>query len=315
MTPYWSRRNFLLRGSAAAATLALPHWALADGRDPRLTHLVILHTNDVHSRLEPFPEDGSKSSGLGGAARRKAIIDTIRQEHEHVLLFDAGDIFQGTPYFNFFLGEPDIKAMEAMGYDATTMGNHDFDGGLENFEQQLRLHATFPLIIANYGFADTVMHDRYLPRKVFHRGPLKIGVTGVGIALDGLVPKPLYGETQYFNPIEAAIREADILKHDEHCDLVICLSHLGYRYESRKVSDIVLARESRSIDIIIGGHTHTFMDAPDMQHNKEGHPVLIHQVGWAGQRLGRIDVTFEQNRKNRCVTCDGIWVKPSEGAR
>lgn len=312
MTTSWTRREFFLRSGGAAAALVLPGWT---GRlveqDKRFSQLVILHTNDVHSRLDPFPLDGSKSAGLGGAARRMAMIREIRAAHEHVLLLDAGDIFQGTPYFNFFRGEPDIRAMQEMGYDATTMGNHDFDGGLENFERQMRLHASFPIIIANYDFSDTLMHDRYLPRQVFLRGPLRIGVTGVGIALDGLVPKPLYGKTRYLDPVRAAVREADILRHDEGCDLVVCLSHLGYRYEGAKVSDIVLARESRSIDIILGGHTHTFMEGPDYQQNAEGRPVLIHQVGWGGQRLGRIDVQFERNTRKKCITCDGLWVKPA----
>ncbi len=311
----WTRRQFVRRTGAATAALALPGWTDVLAGDNRFTRLVILHTNDIHSRLDPFPEDGSKSAGLGGAARRAAMIADIRRAHEHVLLFDAGDIFQGTPYFNFFLGEPDIKSMQMMGYDAVTMGNHDFDAGLENFEAQMRQHAAFPVIIANYDFSDTVMHDRHVTRRVFRRGPLKIGVTGVGIALDGLVPKPLYGQTRYMDPIEAAVREADILRHDERCDLVICLSHLGYKYETNKVSDIVLARESRSIDIIIGGHTHTFMDAPDLQRNREGAPVLIHQVGWGGQRLGKIEMAFERNKPGRCVTCDGIWVQPTPAKR
>lgn len=169
----------------------LPTWSGAmDTFMPEMTRLVILHTNDVHSRLEPFPEDGSANAGLGGAAVRASMIRQIRLENEHVLLFDSGDIFQGTPYFNFFLGEPEVKLMTAMGYDAATMGNHDFDGGLENFEKQMSQHAQFPIIIANYDFSNTVMHNRHVTRKIFRRGPLKIGVTGVGIELAGLVPKP-----------------------------------------------------------------------------------------------------------------------------
>lgn len=274
-----------------------------------LTKLIILHTNDVHSRVEPFPMDGSRNEGLGGAARRAALIDSIRKEHEHVLLFDAGDIFQGTPYFNFYQGEIDIKLMSEMGYHATTMGNHDFDGGLENFEKQIRAHANFPVIISNYDFSDTIMHERYKSRQVFEVGELKVGVTGVGIEMDGLVPAALFGATKYLDPIAHAAKQADILKHDEKCDLVICLSHLGYKYDHSKVSDVHLAQNSRSIDIILGGHTHTFMDQPDYLRNKEGEYVMIHQVGWAGIRLGKIEITFEKNRRNTCVSCEGIWVK------
>jgi len=306
----WSRRNFINRTAGAGAALMLPGWVTAsDLVRAELTSLVILHTNDVHSRLEPFPEDGSRNAGYGGAARRAAMIKKIRSEHEHVLLFDSGDIFQGTPYFNFYLGEPEIKLMTAMGYDATTMGNHDFDAGLDNFEKQIREHGNFPVLISNYDFADTIMHDRYQPRKIFQKGNLRIGVTGVGIELDGLVPQSLYGTTRYLDPIANAIAQADILKHDEKCDLVICLSHLGYKYDSDKVSDITLARNSRSIDVILGGHTHTFMDQPDIQRNREGKNVIIHQAGWGGIRLGKIEISFERNKPNKCVSCEGIWVK------
>jgi 5'-nucleotidase len=228
----WSRRNFLQKTTGAGAALMVPGWISASSLlKGELTKLVILHTNDVHSRVEPFPEDGSRNAGLGGAARRAALIEKIRQENEHVLLFDAGDIFQGTPYFNFYLGELDIKLMTQMGYDATTMGNHDFDGGLENFEKQIREHGNFPVIISNYDFSDTVMHNRYIARHIIQKGNLKIGVTGVGIALDGLVPQVLYGATQYLDPIAHATEQANILKHDEKCDLVICLSHMGYKYD------------------------------------------------------------------------------------
>ena len=306
----WSRRTFIHRSAGAGAALMVPGWMHASAMlHGELTKLVILHTNDVHSRIDPFPDDGSRNAGYGGAARRAAIIEKIRKENEHVLLLDAGDIFQGTPYFNFYLGELDIKLMSAMGYDATTMGNHDFDGGLENYEKQMREQGNFPVIISNYDFSDTVMHDRYISRKVFTKGDLRIGVTGAGIEMDGLVPPALYGPTRYLDPIAHATAEADILKHDEKCDLVICLSHLGYKYDHAKVSDIHLAQNSRSIDIIIGGHTHTFMDQPEYYRNKEGQSVMINQVGWAGIRLGKIEVTFEANRKNKCISCEGIWVK------
>lgn len=308
----WSRRNFINRTAGAGAALMLPGWVSASALlKGELTRLVILHTNDVHSRIDPFPEDGSRNAGLGGAARRAALIEKIRSENEHVLLLDSGDIFQGTPYFNFYLGELDIKLMTAMGYDATTMGNHDFDGGLENYEKQMREHGNFPTIISNYDFTDTIMHDKYIPRRSFQKGDIKIGVTGVGIELDGLVPQALYGSTRYLDPIAKVTEQADILKHEEGCDIVICLSHLGYKYDNDndKVSDIKLAQNSRSIDIILGGHTHTFMDKPDIYRNKEGDNVIIHQVGWAGIRLGKIDITFERNSKNKCITCEGIWVK------
>ena len=306
----WSRRQFFKTTTSAGAGLVMPGWIKGFGLpDAELTRLVILHTNDTHSRIEPFPDDGSRNAGLGGAARRASIIDDIRSKNEHVLLFDSGDIFQGTPYFNFFGGELEIRLMSEMGYDATTMGNHDFDGGLENFEKHLREQGNFPLIISNYDFSDTVMHNNYVPHKVFQKGDIRIGVTGVGIELNGLVPGNLYGQTRYLDPIEHATRQANILKHDEKCDLVICLSHLGYKYSKEKVSDLHLAQQSDSIDIILGGHTHTFMDEPDYYRNRSGEPVMINQVGWAGMRLGKVEITMERNKKNKCITCEGIWVK------
>jgi len=305
-----SRREFVIKSGAAGAALIVPGWMSASPLfKEEISRLIILHTNDVHSRVEPFPMDGSKNAGLGGAAPRAALIEKIRSENEHVILLDSGDIFQGTPYFNFFLGEVDIKLMTQMGYEATTMGNHDFDAGLENFEKQMREHGNFPLIISNYDFSDTVMHNRYSSRHIIQKGNIKVGLTGVGIEMSGLVPDNLYGNTRYLDPIKNANEQADILKHDEKCDLVICLSHLGYRYGNEKVSDIVLAKNSRSIDIILGGHTHTFMDQPDYYKNSEGQYVMINQVGWAGLRLGKIDISFERNKPAKCVTCEGIWVK------
>ncbi len=260
------------------------------------TNLVILHTNDVHSRLEPFPMDGGRNQGLGGVAARAELIGKIRSENEHVLLLDSGDIFQGTPFFNIYKGEPEIKAMSMMGYDASIMGNHDFDAGIENFALQLQ-HANFPIIMCNYNFNGTPMETKHLPYKIIKKGKLKIGITGVGIELQSLVPDNLTGGTKYLSPIEEANKTADILKNKKHCDMVICLSHLGYKYNDNKVSDITLAKESENIDLILGGHTHTFLDKPEVIKNKKGNDVIINQVGFAGIILGRLDFTFNGVRK------------------
>jgi 5'-nucleotidase len=235
--------------------------------------------------------DGGRNQGLGGVAARAELIQKIRSEEQQVLLLDAGDIFQGTPYFNLYKGEPEMKAMAAMGYDAATMGNHDFDAGLENFATQLQ-HGKFPLIICNYDFTNTAMEFKYQPYKIFKKGKLKIGVTAVGIEMNGLVPDALFGNTKYLNPVQKANEMADKLKKDDGCDMVICLSHLGYQYKSTKVSDEILAKESENIDLIIGGHTHTFLDEPVVLKNKTGSDVLVNQVGWAGIILGRLDFDF-----------------------
>src|SRR5215510_2175290 len=163
--------------------------------------LTVLHTNDVHSRLDPFPMDGGTNQGLGGVAARAEIIEKIRTREDHVLLLDAGDIFQGTPYFNFYKGEPEIRAMSAMKYDATTIGNHDFDAGLENLATQFTNNATFPMLVANYDFSGTPMEYQYQPYKIFKKGKLKIGVFGIGIEMAGLISENLYGNTKYLDPV------------------------------------------------------------------------------------------------------------------
>ncbi len=256
--------------------------------------LTILHTNDTHSRLEPFPMDGSRNQGLGGIAGRTTLIERIRKEEENVLLLDAGDIFQGTPYFNLYKGEPEIKAMTAMGYDACTIGNHDFDAGMENLATQLTKHASFPMLIANYDFTSTPMEQKTAPYKVFKKGKLKIGVFGVSIEGRGLIPDTLFGATKYLDPIAKANEMAAVLKKDKGCDMVICLSHLGYKYGDNRVSDEVLAKETENIDLIIGGHTHTFLNDPVKAKNKKGDDVIINQVGFAGIILGRLDFEFSK---------------------
>ena len=293
-----SRRSFIKTLSASAALLAIGANPLAAAAKERITKLTILHTNDVHSRIEPFPEDGSRNAGLGGVARRASLINQIRAEEEQVLLLDAGDIFQGTPYFNLYGGELEIKLMSKLGYDAATMGNHDFDAGIDGFEKQLK-HANFPFLIANYDFSGTVLEGKTQPFKVFHKGALKIGVFGLGIALEGLVEVSNYGQVKYLDPIPVANQIANQLKQEQQCDLVICLSHLGYSYKDNKVSDKVLADQTSGIDLIIGAHTHTFMTAPEIRKNKQGEEVRIFQVGFAGINLGRIDYYFEKGRKKK----------------
>lgn len=257
--------------------------------------LTILHTNDTHSRLEPFPMDGSRNQGLGGIASRGQLISKIRNEEENVLLLDAGDIFQGTPYFNIYKGEPEIKAMTSLGYDATTIGNHDFDAGMENLATQLAKHANFPMLVCNYDFTGTAMEEKTQPYKIFKKGKLKIGVLGVGISGKGLIADNLYGATKYLDPVQKANEVAEHLKKKEDCDMVICLSHLGNKYyESNRVSDEVLSKETENIDLIIGGHTHTFLDEPLVYKNKKNNDVIVNQVGFAGIILGRLDFEFSK---------------------
>ena len=301
-----NRRYFLHRAAIGGGLLLVPGLAAAttNRATPRLT---ILHTNDWHSRIDPFPDDGGHNANQGGAVRRANLIAQIRSAEPNVLLFDSGDIFQGTPYFNFFLGELEMKLMSQMGYDAGTIGNHDFDGGIENLATQLK-HADFPLLAANYDFRATPLQDRIAPYRVFERGGIRVGVFGLGIELQGLVPQSLYGATVYQDPIERGNATALHLRTRQKCDLVVCLSHLGYRYRDDKVSDVVLAGSSRHIDLILGGHTHTFLDQPVTVANVEGEPVIINQVGFAGLRLGRLDLTFPGGGARRCVACSNLRV-------
>jgi 5'-nucleotidase len=296
-----SRRQFIRDAGLTGASLLFSHPLLyareeAASASARLT---ILHTNDVHSRLDPFPMDGGPNAGRGGVAARAALIRRIRSEADNVLLLDAGDIFQGTPYFNVFKGEPEIQAMQMMGYDAAIMGNHDFDAGIDNFAEQLAKHARFPIVMCNYDFRNTPMENRHVPYLVIKKGNLRIGITGVGIELQGLVPANLYGSTVYLDPIRHANEQADYLKTRKNCDMVICLSHLGDRYQENKVSDEVLAKESSHIDLIIGGHTHRFFDAPRVYNNRIGQEVVVNQVGWAGLRLGRLDYVFSGGSRKK----------------
>jgi 5'-nucleotidase len=290
-----------------AGGLALPSLLRAGTAANRGRRLVILHTNDWHSRIDPFPDDGGRNANQGGAVRRAALIEQIRGVEEHVLLFDSGDIFQGTPYFNFFEGELEFKLMSQMGYDAATIGNHDFDGGIENLATQLR-HADFPLLSTNYDFSGTPMEGKTLPHQVFERGGIRVGVFGLGIELAGLVPPELYGSTQYLDPSIEANATARHLRQRKKCDLVVCLSHLGYRYRGDKISDVALARNSRHIDLILGGHTHTFLDEPVVVPDLDGEEVIINQVGFGGLLLGRLDVSFPRRGGQRCVACNNLRV-------
>jgi len=296
-----TRRAFLKQGGVLAAGLVAQQSVAGAGmlfKAAEPCKLTILYTNDTHSRIEPFPDSDTRYAGQGGFAKRAALIEAVRKTEEHVLLLDAGDIFQGTAYFNYFRGEVEYKLMSLMNYDAVTFGNHDFDLGCENIATQMP-HAHFDFINCNYDFNDTalVKNAKIRPYKIYKKGPLKIGVLGVGIDLENLVDKKFVKGVVYNNPLTCANKISDILKHDEKCDYIICLSHLGYRYDSKKISDVTLAEGSRNIDLIIGGHTHTFLEKPHQAMNLEGKPVSITQVGWGGIWLGKMDVFFGRSNK------------------
>ena len=289
-----NRKDFIHKAGLLAAGAAFaPLHTLGQDRD----RLVILHTNDWHSHIEPFTEDHKRYPAQGGAARRATLIKQIRKEYKNVLLLDSGDIFQGTPYFNYYGGELEFKLMSEMGYDFATLGNHDFDGGIDGLVKQLP-HANFKFVNANYDFGGTALDGKIEPYSITRKGKFKIGVFGVGIKLDGLVPKKLFGEIKYQDPIEKANETAQILR-DKGCNLIVCLSHLGYDYKSNKVSDTTLAKMSKNIDLILGGHTHTFLSSPQGVLNQNGKEIFINQTGWAGINLGRVD--YETNSSQTAI--------------
>ena len=289
------RRTFIKNTAAAASLLTIGGVSLQSFSEDTTKKITILHTNDVHSHIDPFESNHYKYPNLGGIARRSTLIQSIRNENPHTLLLDAGDMFQGTPYFNFYGGELEFKLMSMLKYDAATIGNHDFDNGVDGLLAQLP-HAKFDILSANYDFKNTVLNSHIKPYKIFVKNDLKVGVFGLGIELKGLVDPNMYKETVYNDPIETANEITRILNEDEKCDLIICLSHLGYDYskDQQKISDLELAAKTKNIDLIIGGHTHTFLPKPTVIKNIVGENVLVNQVGCFGLNLGRIDFYFDK---------------------
>jgi len=291
------RRKFLHQTAAAAVLTSVGGLTLPSFTKKR-KHITILHTNDTHSRIEPFETSHHRYANKGGVSRRATLVERIRKENANTLLLDAGDIFQGTPYFNYFGGELEFKLMSMLKYDVATIGNHDFDNSIEGLYKQLP-NANFDFVAANYNFKNTVLDTHVKPYKIILKDGVKIGIFGLGIQLEGLVDPKMYKETKYLDPLEIAQDMSRILKEDEQCDLIICLSHLGYFYKRNptKISDLNLAKNTKNIDLIIGGHTHTFLPKPTIVRNSVDKNVLVNQVGAYGVNLGRVDFYFDENNK------------------
>ena len=208
------RRDFIQKTVASSALLSVGGLSLSSFNSIKETKITILHTNDVHSHIDPFPSDHPKNANQGGVSRRATLVEKIRLEEQNVLLLDAGDIFQGTPYFNYYGGELEFKLMSMMKYDLATMGNHDFDNGIDGFYKQIP-HANFDFVSANYDFKNTALNGIVKPYKVIKKDGVKIGIFGLGVELDGLVDKKLYKETKYNNPVEVATDITKTLKEFE----------------------------------------------------------------------------------------------------
>lgn len=300
------RRNFIKKTSASLALASIGGLSFKSC-ETKPKHITILHTNDTHSQIEPFDPNHHKFANKGGVARRASLIEKVRNENPNTLLLDAGDIFQGTPYFNYFGGEIEFKLMSLLKYDAATMGNHDFDNSIEGFHHQLP-NASFDFVCANYDFKNTILNTLVKPYKIFFKDGIKIGVFGLGIELHNLVSPELFKETTYLDPIEITKDITRELKENENCDLIICLSHLGYHYKNtQKVSDLKLAAATKDIDLIIGGHTHTFLPKPTLVKNVNKETVIVNQVGAYGVNLGRIDFYFD-NQSNKEISNKTIIV-------
>lgn len=290
------RRDFLKNTLASSTLVGLGGLSLSSFDTLKTKKITILHTNDVHSHIDAFPVNHPKYPGMGGVVQRAKLIEQIKKENSNVLLLDAGDSFQGTPYYNYYGGELEFKLMSKLGYEATTIGNHEFDNGIDGLASQMQ-HAKFQILSANYDFKNTIMHPFVKPYQIFMKDGIKVGVFGLGVELAGLVDKKMYKETVYLDPVETSTEMVRILKKVEKCDLVICLSHLGYSYnnEPNKICDLKLAELTQDIDLIIGGHTHTFLDKPVIAKNAIDKEVLINQVGCFGINLGRVDFYFDND--------------------
>ena len=295
------RRHFLKKIKFSSIYgLTLPYFINDNYFDNGLKKITILHTNDVHSHIDPFPKNDPLNPSGGGVIARANLINLVKKDNPHTLVLDAGDVFQGTPYFNFFGGELELKLMSKMGYNASTLGNHEFDNGMEKLSKVLK-HANFSFLNSNYTLKNTPLENKIKSHEIFNINGIKIGVFGIGIELEGLVEKKLYKGVKYLNPIEISKDISDDLKYNHNCDLIICLSHLGFSYSKDKniMCDLILAKQTKNIDLIIGGHTHTFLDEPVKVKNLENKDVIINQVGCFGINLGKIDFYFSENNKHQ----------------
>jgi len=299
-----NRRQFLASSVTFGAALAFPRGfgfsangitessPVAAGE----TLITILHTNDTHSQIDPLPAN-DKYAGQGGVARRATLVKKIRRENPNTLLIDAGDVLQGTPYFNFFKGEVEYKAMSAIGYDVGTLGNHEFDNGVEALAAALKF-ANFDLVSTNYEVKGTALEGIVKPYVVKTVGGIRVGLFGLGISPVALIAPENFKGLTYRDPVVVARDAVKNLREKENCSLVVCMSHLGYYEKPRQnsVSDGVVAAQVDGIDFIASGHTHTFMEQPVMQKQPCGAETMIFQVGKSGIYVGRVDFTFRAGK-------------------
>jgi 5'-nucleotidase len=287
-----NRRNFLTTSAAFAATLVGFPRTLLEASAAE-TVITILHTNDTHSQIDPLPPN-DRNAGKGGVARRATLVKRVRKENPNTLLLDAGDVLQGTPYFNFYKGEVEYKAMSAIGYDAGTLGNHEFDNGLEALAAALKF-ANFDIVSANYDVKGTVLEDRVKRYVVKTAGGIRVGLFGLGISPTALITPANFKGVTFIDPVIAAREVVKKLREEEGCSLIVCMSHLGY-HEDGKRGNSMLASLVDGIDFIASGHTHLFMEQPVTATQPCGAKTLIFEVGKSGIYVGRVDFTFRTGK-------------------
>jgi 5'-nucleotidase len=289
-----NRRKFLSSSAVfGAALFAFPR-SFAFTADE--TVITILHTNDTHSQIDPLPPN-DRNAGKGGVARRASLVKRIRKENPNTLLIDAGDVLQGTPYFNFYKGEVEYKAMSAIGYDVGTLGNHEFDNGIEALASALRF-ANFDIVSANYDVKGTALEGRVKPYVVKTVAGIRIGLFGLGVSPVALITPENFKGVTYNDPVIAARNMVKTLREQERCALVVCMSHLGYYEPPRRntIGDSQVAAQVDGIDFIASGHNHLFMEKPVEQTQPCGAKTLIFQVGKSGIYVGRVDFTFRTGK-------------------
>jgi len=305
-----TRRNFLGAAVAAGLSLSFPQglrslysptraaiWAPLIEPQKGETLITVLHTNDTHSQIDPILENDKTYGGKGGVARRATLVKRVRKENPNTLMIDAGDVCQGTPYFNFYKGEVEYKAMSLIGYDVGTIGNHEFDNGVESLAKALQF-ANFDIVSTNYDVRGSALENRVKTHVVKEVGGLRVGLFGLGISPTGLITPDNFKPLQYLDPVRMTRGVTKLLREQERCTLVLGMSHLGYYPDpkNREVGDTQVAAQVDGIDFIASGHTHTFMERPVLQKNPSGKDTIIFQVGRSGIYVGRLDFTVRDGK-------------------
>ncbi len=306
-----TRRDFLRNAVVAGVSLPLVRSSsLFRWRDPAMsiaaplleplageTLVTILHTNDTHSQIDPILDNDKTYGGKGGVARRATLVKRVRKENPNTLLIDGGDVCQGTPYFNFYRGEVEYKAMSLIGYDAGTIGNHEFDNGVASLAKALTF-ANFDIVSTNYDVRGSALESKVKTHVVKEVGGIRVGVFGMGISPNGLITPDNFKPLQYLDPVRMARGVTKLLREQEKCELVLGMSHLGYYPNAQRdeVGDTQVAAQVDGIDFIASGHTHTFMEKPVLQKTPNGKDTIIFQVGRSGIYVGRVDFTLREGK-------------------